>query len=293
MNEKTEHEFNAYEALESLACGDSYLRRNFIGASDAPIIMGVAPWRTPYQLWQEKCGIIGPQVDTERMKNGRTLEDEARNSFIQITGIEMSPKRLFSKRYEWMMASLDGLSPEGNYALEIKCPGKQVDQVPDIYIPQLQHQMLVSDLEHIWFFSYVPGCPSYIKLVKRDDEYIEKLIEKEIQFWDCVQSMQEPDLTDRDYRQRDDLMWTNLAICWAECQEKKRKILEEEEFLKNNLIEISRNENCCGAGVYLKKIHRKGVIDYSKIEELKEIDLEKFRKKGSEYVKISTREENE
>lgn len=27
-----------------------------IGASDAPIIMGVSPWKTPFQLWLEKQG---------------------------------------------------------------------------------------------------------------------------------------------------------------------------------------------------------------------------------------------
>lgn len=29
-----------------------------IGASDAPIIMGVSPWKTPFQLWLEKTGQI-------------------------------------------------------------------------------------------------------------------------------------------------------------------------------------------------------------------------------------------
>ena len=29
-------------------------RRSRIGASDAPIIMGVSPWKTHYKLWVEK-----------------------------------------------------------------------------------------------------------------------------------------------------------------------------------------------------------------------------------------------
>ncbi len=33
-------------------------RRKRIGASDAPVIMGISPWKTPYQLWIEKTSGI-------------------------------------------------------------------------------------------------------------------------------------------------------------------------------------------------------------------------------------------
>ena len=32
-------------------------RRNFIGGSDAPAIMGVSPWDTPYTCWEKKVGL--------------------------------------------------------------------------------------------------------------------------------------------------------------------------------------------------------------------------------------------
>ena len=31
-------------------------RKKGIGSSDAPIIMGVSPWKTPFELWEEKTG---------------------------------------------------------------------------------------------------------------------------------------------------------------------------------------------------------------------------------------------
>ena len=31
-------------------------RKNHIGASDAPVVMGVSPWDTPYKLWENKLG---------------------------------------------------------------------------------------------------------------------------------------------------------------------------------------------------------------------------------------------
>jgi hypothetical protein len=41
-----------------------------------------------------------------------------------------------------------------------------------------------------------------------------------------------------------------------------------------------------GAGIRLSKIPRKGAVDYSQIECLKELDLEPYRKKSIEYWKI-------
>jgi len=31
-------------------------RVNYIGASDVPVILGLSPWRTPYDLWSIKTG---------------------------------------------------------------------------------------------------------------------------------------------------------------------------------------------------------------------------------------------
>lgn len=197
MNEKTECEFNTKLILESLACGDPYLRKNFIGASDAPIIMGVSPWRTVKQLYSEKIGTEAPQKETYPMTRGNELEALAREMFEKITGYWVMPRRLFHPIYEWMMASLDGMDATEKVVVEIKCPGKKSHaqakngKVPEIYYPQLQHQMIVADLKKMYYFSYYGGS-HYLFTVERDDEYCEKLIEKESKFWDCIKNMTEP-----------------------------------------------------------------------------------------------------
>ena len=38
-------------------------------ASDTPVVLGVSPWRTPYQLWQHKLGLVEPEV-TPAMLHG-------------------------------------------------------------------------------------------------------------------------------------------------------------------------------------------------------------------------------
>lgn len=291
MNEKTEFKFNALEVLESLACGDPYLRRSFIGASDAPAIMGVSPWKTKYRLWQEKCGLVSCEIPSEAMERGNRLEPIARSLFEEFIGVNVQPKRFFSEKHDWMMASLDGIDDSGEIAVEIKCPGKYCDHVPDHYMPQLQHQMFVANLKEIYYFSYVEEQEIFIELVKRNDEYIDKLIKAETEFWECVKACTPPEMSNKDFIKREDKEWTDISDKWNYLKKMKEEILFEEEILKKQIIDLCEGFQCEGKGMKVQKILKKGSIDYSSIYELKDIDLEKYRKKDSEYWKISLTEE--
>lgn len=294
MNEKTECELNSELILSSLACGDPYLRRNYIGASDAPIIMGVSPWRTPLQLYKEKIGLEGAQEENAHMKRGKDLEDEARLRFIEATGIQVLPKRIFHPEIEYMMASLDGIDPTGKYIVEIKCPLSHYNslcgEVPKHYYPQLQHQMIVADVNKMFYFSYTPDSFQVVECY-RDEKYCKLLLEKESEFWSCVSNGIEPEMTDRDLVQKNDLNWIILSGEWNSVQKSKSQILEREEQLRNQLIELCGGKSSFGNGVRVKKCVRKGNIDYSNIFELSNVDLEKYRKQNSEYWKISKIEE--
>jgi len=66
------------------------MRKSMIGASDAPVIMGVSPWKTQHQLWLEKLGLY-KQESGWHMQRGLELEEGARNLFREITGIRILP----------------------------------------------------------------------------------------------------------------------------------------------------------------------------------------------------------
>ncbi len=55
-------------------------RSMHIGASDAPIIMGVSPWRNVKQLYNEKMGLHNTR-STPAMQRGVEMEPQARKSF--------------------------------------------------------------------------------------------------------------------------------------------------------------------------------------------------------------------
>ena len=98
-------------------------RRTHRNASETPIVLGVSPWQTPYQLWQHKLGRMEPEV-TPAMLHGTQLEPAARAAYERQTGLVMQPLVLVDGEYS---ASLDGLTLAGDRILEIKCPVKGRD----------------------------------------------------------------------------------------------------------------------------------------------------------------------
>ena len=98
-------------------------RRTHRNASETPIVLGVSPWQTPYQLWQQKLGRTAPEV-TAAMLHGTQLEPAARAAYERQTGLVMQPLVMVDGEYS---ASLDGLTLAGDRIVEIKCPLKGRD----------------------------------------------------------------------------------------------------------------------------------------------------------------------
>jgi hypothetical protein len=60
-----------------------------------------------------------------------------------------------------------------------------------------------------------------------------------------------------------------------------------EEDLRKQLIFLSGESNSKGAGISLCQIQRKGNVDYAKIPELKNVNLDKYRKESINSWRIS------
>ncbi len=173
-------------------------RKTKIGASDAPAIMNVSPWCTPYQLWLEKMDLAPEKSMNPAMQRGLDLQDKALDCFAQMTGLYAFPDVKQHPKHEFMIASLDGITLDGQYVVEVKCPGKKNHElaknglIPDHYIPQLQHQMEVCGHEHMYYFSF-DGKDGVVLDVFRNEKYVKELIEKEEAFWYCMQNGIPPD----------------------------------------------------------------------------------------------------
>lgn len=267
------------------------MRKDKIGASDAPVIMGISPFETPFQLWQRKVALKEDKKSTFAMERGHTLEPQARAQVEQVLGIELFPIAKLHPNYDWMLATLDGLSKDGKTLLEIKCPGAedhaiaQEGRVPEKYYPQIQHQLEVCQLEKGYYFSY-NGKEGVLVEFYRDDKYIKKLILIEEEFYSWMQDLTPPPLTDRDYQTIENPEWLDAASQWKQVSAQLSSLEKEEERLRQQLISLCQNQSSIGGGLRVSRILRKGSIDYAKVPQLQGINLEKYRKKPVECWKI-------
>jgi putative phage-type endonuclease len=278
-------------------------RRSYLGASDAPIIMGVSPWSTLYELWQDKLNIGLKREDNVYMQRGRDMEPVALEAYTLETGNIAEAKQVFHPDVYFMMANLDGLTEDGLHAVEIKCPGEKdhkiakEGRIPPKYYPQLQHQLVIlnaiSGVTEMDYFSYRDGDTALIK-VTYDPFYCDALIEKEFQFWELVENLTPPKLAPKEQKTKVFKVDSNLKALDIETEIIRLKPLLEEkkndfdnvkkmiEDYKEELKEISNGDTYAGNGIQLMKSLTKGRIDYSSIDELKGVDLEKYRSEPSE-----------
>lgn len=282
---KEEINMKKYSIVDVPQGSDAWLqwRRDKLGASDTPTIMGENPWKTPYQLWVEKTSNISVQ-QSPAMERGLKLEPLVRDFVNRDLKANYQPVCMQSCDRPYMIASLDGWDESLDLKLvEIKCPGSRTHQsavdgqLPSHYIGQLQHQMFVANVDQALYFSY--DGESYAKvLVQRDDEYITKMLAAAAAFNKCLQTGVAPELCDRDYLVVNDLEALKLEQRYRHIKEQVNFLLEEQELIKKSLIVHAAENNAIIGKLRLTKYVRKGAVEYNKIEALKSIDLNAYRK---------------
>jgi len=273
-------------------------RRSGIGSSDAPIIMGVSPWRTPLELWEEKVFGYKEMKENPAMTRGKELEEVARRDFELLMDISLFPSNIVHEEHEWIRASLDGIDIDGKVMVEIKWPNREDHElakngnVPEKYTPQVQHQLFVKNLDGMFYYS-CHGSDRQVVEVERNEDYIKEMMERHISFWDRVVKKTPPELTDRDHICFEgDARWIQLASEWKESKHELEKLTSLVEEFRKEMIEYSQSRNAKGCGVKMSKSicpgavdHKRALDDYEeKIKalypniDLPPLDLELYRK---------------
>ena len=266
-------------------------RSEYIGASEASIVMGTNPWKNQYTLWEEKIGKKkSSNFQTKAMKEGSLKEKEALSFFNEQYGYSCKDEVFVSKDKNFMRASLDGYDEEKKHGVEIKCPQPKnfknlCKEIPKYYYAQMQHQMVCSELNTIDFFVYLDKNNYSLRSVERDASYIQEMIEKEEKFWDCVTNCIPVPKIQGCFVERD-LNFAELCEVYEELKSYKKEIDEDMEVVWGKIIKKSENMNSYYGKYYLKKMERKGHVDYASIPELKDVDVEKHRKPGCEMWKL-------
>lgn len=267
-------------------------RRTIIGASDVPIILGLSPWRTRHDLLLEKRGEGEPQKTNWAMSRGTEAEPKIRKLYEESVGVLFPPLTVVWAEWPTLGASLDGFSHELDKIVEFKYPNKETYEkakngvIPEHYYAQVQAQLLCSGADHGDFVCF-NGSDLAVVHFRRDNFIIEKIIVECRLFWEEVQSKEPPkpeveEIVDENLEQ---LLWSyeDVSKEISALQKLKEEMKEELEAL------IVKDKISCG-GFTATWVCKKGSVDYSKIEILKTIDLDQYRKKESRYLLIKAKE---
>lgn len=282
-------------------------RKNGIGSSDAPVIMGVSPHKTILKLYDEK---IDSEVNEDQSNNyiknrGNEIEPKLRSYLECMLNEELKATRVQDSQFSFLRASLDGRNVSGKVIAEFKLVGKEfwTDRVPDKYYPQVMHELMVSGAEICYYVPYLYDAenpnvfdPTRVKVitVRPDKDYFGVLLAEEIKFWDCVVSKRPPMPQDRDYKRLSGA--AIYANKWKKLKAQIDKLTPEMEEARTALLQLAELDghprlHC--SGIKIMKASRQGSVEYKKIPELQNVDLDKYRKKGSVYWTLEIMEEKE
>lgn len=177
------------------------VRNTGIGGSDAASIIGMNPWKGPYELWLEKTGQKEPEdISTrEAVHFGTELESLVAREFEARTGKRVRKFGTVRDREEpFLLANVDRMIVGDDAGLECKtCSAYKArewddDKVPDSYYVQCQHYMLVTGLPR-WYIACLIGGQHYVwKAIERNEDDIAALLEAERGFWRHVKDCTPP-----------------------------------------------------------------------------------------------------
>ena len=196
-------------------------RKNFIGGSDAAAVLGLNPYKTNLELWQEKTGLVQPEDISGKpyVQYGHAAESYLRNLFaLDFPEYEVgyTENNLWlNNAFPFAHASLDGwlTDQDGRKGiLEIKTTNilqsmqkeKWDHRIPDNYYIQVLHYLMVTEFDFAVLkaqlkYEFQGGDimlqTKHYKIERAEvQEDIAYLMQKESDFWKSVQAKKKPAL---------------------------------------------------------------------------------------------------
>jgi putative phage-type endonuclease len=193
-------------------------RTKFIGGSDCAALLGLSPWMSPLMLYQKKTGeyveditpakqkmfdrghrwepIVVSMLVDELKERGHDVEIIARNQRYQ------DPQYPFLAAEIDLELRVDGLDVNGEaktvspYALKEWGDEDGDGDIPVYYAAQVQHGMMIRPRSRT-IVAALTGFDDKPRIhwVDRDDEVIAGIRQRELEFWNRVQTRTPPDPT--------------------------------------------------------------------------------------------------
>jgi predicted phage-related endonuclease len=216
-----------------------------------------------------------------------------------------------------MRASFDGLS-EDNEPVEIKCPhettfmdvvlNRELSVAYQLYGCQVQQQLLVAEAERGFLYFYHEGQTVEFE-IQRDNNFIKELISTAMAFWSAVKSGREPNKDpERDLflpKGQTERQWQQLAANYRqnalqmdELKDQLKALDSQQDDLEQKLVGLMGEYRAAEhSGLRVNRFQVQGPIDYKTVlqtllPDVSETALESYRKKPSNRVRITCRDED-
>ncbi len=176
------------------------LRQQGIGSSDAAPAMGLSPWSDAYTLWAEKAGVLPyrEQDEVERFVWGHLMEPIiiAEGQRRGVIGECQQHLMLRSVPYPHLLANPDAIGK--GFIVEVKTADgwdekRWNEGVPDHYVIQAQHLMIVTGAPYVVFLVLFGGNHLRAFEVAWDDALADTMLSALADFWRRVQENDAPD----------------------------------------------------------------------------------------------------
>jgi putative phage-type endonuclease len=295
-------------------------RAQGVTASEAAIVLGRSPYKTPWRLWAERTGLAREEdlSSNPHVQRGVAQEDSARKAFEDRHSTLLLPLCAESDAHPVLRASFDGIADDGA-PVELKVPAertfaevaaKQTNASAfQLYWPQVQHQLFVADAERGWLVFY-GGPGRLIEFpVERDVAFLNQdLVPGCLAFWEAIAKRKEPP---RDPARDLYVPVGEVLDHWSILAGEYRDLLREKARLDAQLREskedLDRVEIALiammgdfltaeAAGLKITRFLQNGAIDYGKalkalLPNLDAAMLETYRRKATERVRVTAIDE--
>lgn len=182
-------------------------REHGIGSSDCAAAIGISPYKTRIELWLEKTDQAQPENldEVERIQWGNHLEPIIAQVYAQREGVKVQRVNQTQVHPDmpFMLSHIDRRIVGQRKILECKNAGEYfgskgfgeefTDEVPDLYLVQVMHQLIVNRVDLGDLAALVGGNRLKIYRIGLDDELAELIVSKCRYFWNCVETRTPPE----------------------------------------------------------------------------------------------------
>ena len=277
-------------------------RRGLLTGSNIGAALGVNPWKTPEDLIRQMVrdyhGAPSEFSGNMATEYGTAHEPLATMDYMGKTGRHPEECGFYiHPELPWLGASPDAFVDDDRL-LEIKCPFglrnkkgaelvfKTAAEQPHYYA-QMQIEMACTGRTICDFYQWAPNGDSLEEAPYSAEWFTENLprLEKFYQWY--LSERDNPEHLEDKAKEINTLKAAKLI----EEYDRAKAAIDDAEARKKEimaeLVQLSKERDAVIHGRKLTKVERKGNVNYSKVPELKGVDLEPYRGKSSEFWRLS------